>query len=278
MDKSKIINDLWAARIQLVFVCVIVGVSEIVKVGFPYTPFLGLAVTDDAALKSSGAEIPLLTVLSMDTDNYFLDPDDFENGKADIGVFLTIPFARGICSELSRIRCLLRSKCNGNNPLFACSADLWAARIQLVFVCVIVGVSEIVKVGFPYTPFLGLAVTDDAALKSSGAEIPLLTVLSMDTDNYFLDPDDFENGKADIGVFLTIPFARGICSELSRIRCLLRSKCNGNNPLFACSAGIHKPSDKHRWINNENSTHSSLCFEPMEIQAIERLGKTVHYT
>lgn len=108
-------RDLWAARIQLVSICVIIGVSETVKVDDPYMldkeailcslkiralkipPSLRLSVSGDIAeARSSGAEIPLLTALCMDSNIHFLDPDDFETGKADIDVFLTIPFARGL--------------------------------------------------------------------------------------------------------------------------------------------------------------------------------------
>ncbi|KAM3177254.1 hypothetical protein ACTXT7_004916 [Hymenolepis weldensis] len=107
-------RDLWIARIQLVSVCVVIGVSETVQVDDPYMldkeailcslniralkipPSLRQSVSDDIAARSIGAEIPLLTALCIDSNIHFLDPDDFETGKADIDIFLTIPFARGL--------------------------------------------------------------------------------------------------------------------------------------------------------------------------------------
>ncbi|VDO03517.1 unnamed protein product [Rodentolepis nana] len=107
-------RDLWIARIQLVSVCVVIGVSETAQADDPYLldkeailcslniralkipPSLRQSVCDDIAARSSGAEIPLLTALCMDSNIHFLDPDDFETGKADIDIFLTIPFARGL--------------------------------------------------------------------------------------------------------------------------------------------------------------------------------------
>lgn len=107
-------RDLWAARIQLCSVCVVIGVSENNHVDDPYLldkeailcslniralkipPSLRQSVSDDIAARSSGAEIPLLTSLCMDSNIHFLDPDDFETGNADIDIFLTMPFARGL--------------------------------------------------------------------------------------------------------------------------------------------------------------------------------------
>ncbi|VDK22822.1 unnamed protein product [Taenia asiatica] len=107
-------RDLWAARIQLCSVCVVIGVPESNHVDDPYLldkeailcslniralkipPSLRQSVSDDIAARSSGAEIPLLTSLCMDSNIHFLDPEDFETGNADIDIFLTMPFARGL--------------------------------------------------------------------------------------------------------------------------------------------------------------------------------------
>nr|CDS20750.1 potassium large conductance calcium activated [Echinococcus granulosus] len=107
-------RDLWAARIQLCSVCVVIGVSENNQVDDPYLldkeailcslniralkipPSLRQSVSEEIAARSSGAEIPLLTSLCMDSNIHFLDPDDFETGNADIDIFLTMPFARGL--------------------------------------------------------------------------------------------------------------------------------------------------------------------------------------
>lgn len=108
-------RDLWAARIQLCSVCVVIGVGDQGMRGDdPYMldkeailcslniralkipPSLRQSVSDDIASRCSGAEIPILTALAMDSNIHFLDPDDFETGNADLDIFLTVPFARGL--------------------------------------------------------------------------------------------------------------------------------------------------------------------------------------
>ncbi|VDD77076.1 unnamed protein product [Mesocestoides corti] len=107
-------RDLWAARIQLCSVCVVIGVAENLQVDDPYMldkeailcslniralkipPSLRQSVSDDIAARSSGAEIPLLTALAMDSNIHFLDPDDFEADNSELDIFLTVPFARGL--------------------------------------------------------------------------------------------------------------------------------------------------------------------------------------
>ena len=127
--------------------------------------------------------------------------------------------------------------------------DLWAARIQLCSVCVVIGVSEAVQVSDPYMldkgailcslniralkipPSLRQSVSETVGARSSGAEIPLLTALCMDSNIHFLDPDDYETGRADVDIFLTMPYAKGLAFTSSVLDALVSTAYFDRNAM-----------------------------------------------
>ncbi|KAL7055420.1 hypothetical protein AAHC03_022647 [Spirometra sp. Aus1] len=118
-------KDLWRARIHVCSVCVVLGISDTVCADDPYLVDKEVIlcalniralkiphgmqelVSNEGTVRCSGAEIPLLTALTMDSNIHFLDPEDFETGKSDVNVYLTIPFARGLAFSASVLDALV---------------------------------------------------------------------------------------------------------------------------------------------------------------------------
>ncbi|BHF81890.1 hypothetical protein SprV_0802502500 [Sparganum proliferum] len=127
--------------------------------------------------------------------------------------------------------------------------DLWRARIHVCSVCVVLGISDTVRVDDPYLVDkevvlcalniralkipLGMQefVSNEGIVRCSGAEIPLLTALTMDSNIHFLDPEDSETGKSDVNVYLTIPFARGLAFSASVLDALVSTAYFDRNAM-----------------------------------------------
>ncbi|VDL97305.1 unnamed protein product [Schistocephalus solidus] len=167
--------------------------------------------------------------------------------------------------------------------------NLWRARIHVCSVCVVLGISDTVHVDDPYMLDKEVIlcalniralkiphgmphfVSNEPIVRRSGAEIPLLTALTMDSNIHFLDPEDFATGKSDVHVYLTIPFARGLAFSASVLDALVSTAYFDRNAItlirYLVTGGTTPVLEK--WASYGGEFYANLDIQDDAIRRIE---------